>query len=134
MKFNIPKIIKSLEMSEYDEAMKGLALRVWVNPPSGVHASYWKFQASLAKLSKKLESLKDSDTKEVVDINTEIENVNQEIFAWYSNIWSQDEDPDTHVSVEEIENMTDEDPALWGFVATGTTRMIREHRDNQRKN
>lgn len=134
MKFDIPKIIKPLEMSEYDERMAGLALQVWVNPPSGVHGSYWKAQSELYKLSKELESLKDSDAKQITDLNARIEKVNRDIFAWFSNIWSQGEDPETHASVEEIEAMTDEDPALWGFVTSGTMRLIREHRDNQRKN
>lgn len=134
MKFNIPKIIRPLEMSEYDEAMEGLALQVWVNPPSGVHGSYWKFQVELGKLSKELESLKNSDAKKVEGLSTKIENVNRDIFAWFSNIWSQGENPDTHVSLEEIEAMTDEDPALWGFITHNTMKLIREHRDNQRKN
>jgi len=134
MKFDIPKIIKPLEMGDYDEAMKECALRVWVNPPSGVHSSYWRAQADLQKLSNELTSLKDSDTKQVEDLNERIARVNQDVFAWFSNIWSQDKDPNTHVSVEELEAMTDEDPALWGFMTNGTTRLIREHRDTQRKN
>lgn len=134
MKFDIPKIIKPLEMGAYDEAMEGLSLRVWVNPPSGINSSYWRAQADLQKLSKELGSLKDSDTKQVEDLNERIAKVNLDVFAWFSNIWSQGKDPETHVSVKEIEAMTDEDPALWGFMANGTTRLIREHRDNQRKN
>jgi len=134
MKFNIPKIIQPLEMSEYDEAMEGLALQVWVNPPRSVHSSYWKFQIELGKLSKELESLKDADPKKIDDLNARIESVNRDIFAWFSNIWSQGKDPDTHVALEEIETMTDEDPALWGFVTNNTMKLIREHRDNQRKN
>lgn len=134
MKFNIPKIIQPLEMSEYDEAMKDLALQVWINPPNRIHASYWKFQADLMRLSKELESLKDADEEKISKLNSKIEAVNKEIFAWYSEIWSQGSDPNTHVSVEEIEAMTDEDPAIWAFMTSKTAEMIREHRDKQRKN
>ena len=136
MKFNIPKIIRPLEMSEYDEAMEGLTLHVWINPPRGIHSSYWKFQGELLKLSKELEALveKKSTEKEIEKLNARIEAVNQEVFAWFSNIWSQGKDPETHVSIEDIEHFADEDPAIWGFVTSSTMNMINEHQAKQRKN
>lgn len=134
MKFNIPKIIKSLELGEYDESLEGLALRVWVNPPRGVHASYWKVQAELVRLSKALEDIKDSDAKKIEEINIQIDIANNNVFGWFANIWSQDPNAETHTSLEDVERIADEDPALWSFITSSTTKMIREHRDDQRKN
>lgn len=137
MKFNIPKIIKPLEMSEYDEAMAGLALQVWVNPPRGVHNEYWEIQSELLRLSRemdKLIKLKNPDNKKIAVLDKEIDKNNQGVFAWFANLWSQSEDSDSHVSVEEIEAMTEEDPIIWRFMTHKTMKLISEHQENIRKN
>jgi hypothetical protein len=36
MKFDIPKIVRPLGLDEYDKALAGLILHVWVNPPMTV--------------------------------------------------------------------------------------------------
>jgi len=138
MKFDIPKIIRPLEMSAYAEEMEGLALQVWVNPSRNIKKEFWGYQVELIGLKQELNKLTAAKanpaTKKVDALNERVEVLHKTIYAWYANIWSQASDPDTHVAVEEIEAMTDEDPALWIFMAQGTQALIEEHTDGTRKN
>ena len=137
MKFNIPKIVRRLDMSVYAEEMEGLALHVWVNPSRNIKKAFWDLQLEIVGLkheSDKLLASKKPDLKKVDAINKRVDGVYKTVYAWYANIWSQASDPDTHIAVEEIEAMTDEDPALWTFMAQGTQALIEEHTEGIRKN
>ena len=137
MKFNIPKIVRRLEMSVYAEEMDGLALHVWVNPSRNIKKAFWDLQLEIAGLkheSDKLLASKKPNLKKVDAINGRVDGIYKTIYEWYANIWSQASDPDTHVAVEEIEAMTDEDPALWTFMAQGTQALIEDHIEGTRKN
>ena len=138
MKFNIPKIIRRLEMSVYAEEMEGLALSVWVNPSRNIKKAFWDCQVELIGLKQELNKLMATKanpaTKKIDALNERVDGIHKTIYEWYANIWSQASDPDTHVAVEEIEAMTDEDPALWIFIAQGTQALIEEHAEGTRKN
>jgi len=137
MKFNIPKIIRSLEMSAYDESMEGLALRVWVNPTRNIKNEFTDLQFKLYGLKQEVEralTAKKSDDKKAEALGKKVEAVNKTIYEWYSNILSQSSDADSRVSVDELIALADEDPALWIFVATGAQALIGEHTEGIRKN
>jgi hypothetical protein len=137
MKFNIPKIVRPLEMSVYAEEMEGLALHVWVNPPRKVKDDFMDLQVRLvglrAAIEKMLATKKPSD-KKAEALNDKVDAVNVSIYEWYSNMLSQDSDPDNHVSVDELKELADEDPALWIYIATGAQALIGEHAEGIRKN
>ena len=63
-----------------------------------------------------------------------VDTVNDSIYEWYANILSQSSDTDSHVSVDELKELTDEDPALWVYIATGTQALMGEHAEGIRKN
>ena len=137
MKFNIPKVIRRLEMSVYAEEMEGLALSVWVNPTRNIKNEFANLQISLVGLKVEIEKLlgtKKASESKAEALNKKIDTVNQSIYKWYSNILSQDSDPDTHISAEELKELADEDPALWIYIATGTQALIGEHSEGIRKN
>ena len=137
MKFNIPKIIRRLEMSAYAEEMDGLALHVWVNPSRNIKKAFWGLQIELIGLKHEVDKLlasKKPDLKKIEAINERVEGIHKTIYEWYANILSQTPDSDTHVATEEIEAMADEDPALWIFMAQGTQALIEEHTEGIRKN
>ena len=137
MKFNIPKVIRRLEMSVYAEEMEGLALSVWVNPTRNIKNDFANLQIGLVGLKVEIEKLlgtKKASEAKAEALNKKIDTVNQSIYKWYSNILSQDSDPDTHISAEELKELADEDPALWIYIATGTQALIGEHSEGIRKN
>ena len=137
MKFDIPKIVRPLEMSAYAEEMEGLALQVWVNPTRNIKNSFDNLQIKIYGLkaeSEKLLAAKKADEKKAEALSKKIDAVNDSIYAWYANILSQSSDTDSHVSVDELKELTDEDPALWVYIATGTQALIGEHTEGIRKN
>ena len=138
MKFNIPKVIRRLEMSAYAEEMDGLALHVWVNPSRNIKNGFWDLQVELGSLKQELDKMlvdkTKPATKKVESLNKRTEEVNKSIYEWYANIWSQVSDPDTHVSAEELAAMADDDPAIWTFMAQGTQALINDHTEGIRKN
>ena len=137
MKFNIPKIVRPLEMSAYDESMEGLALRVWVNPSRNIKMEYSNLQLKLYGLKHEIDKLltaKKSDDKKASAMSEKVDAVNGSIYDWYARALSQDSDPETHVSAGELKDMADEDPALWIFIATGAQALIGEHAEGIRKN
>ena len=137
MKFNIPKIIRPLEMSVYDESMEDLALQVWVNPTRNIKNSFDDLQIKIIGLkneSEKLLTAKKPDDKKAEALRKKVDVVNVSIYEWYANILSQSSDADSHTSADELVALADEDPALWIFIATGTQALIGEHAEGIRKN
>ena len=137
MKFNIPKIIRPLEMSAYAEEMEGLALQVWVNPTRNIKNDFDSLQIEMFGLrneSEKLLAAKKPDDKKAESLSKKIEAVTKAIYEWYANILSQSSDADSHASADELAGFADEDPAIWIFVATGTQALIGEHAEGIRKN
>ena len=137
MKFNIPKIVRPLEMSAYDESMEGLALQVWVNPTRNIKNDFDELQIKIIGLkneSEKLLAAKKADDKKAEALSKKVDAVNRSIYEWYANILSQSSDTDSHTSADELTELADKDPALWIFVATGTQAVIGEHAEGIRKN
>lgn len=137
MKFNIPKIIRPLEMSAYDESMEGLALQVWVNPSRNIKNDFDNLQIKIIGLKNELEKLlktKKPNENKAASMSKRVTVVNSAIYEWYANILSQSSDADSHTSVDELKGLADEDPALWIFIATGTQALMGEHVEGIRKN
>jgi hypothetical protein len=137
MKFNIPKIIRPLEMSAYAEEMEGLALHVWVNPTRNIKNEFDALQIKIFGLKNELEKLlttKKPDDKKADALSGRLDAVNKSIYEWYANALSQASDPETHTSAYELNGLTEEDPALWIFIATGVQALIGEHAEGIRKN
>ncbi len=137
MKFNIPKIIRPLEMSAYDESMDGLALQVWVNPSRNIKNGFDDLQIKIIGLKQELEKLlkaKKPAEGKADGMSKRVEDTNQSIYEWYANILSQSSDTDSHTSADELRELVDEDPALWIFIATGVQALIGEHVEGIRKN
>jgi len=137
MKFNIPKIVRPLEMSAYDEAMEGLALQVWVNPSRNIKNVFTDLQFKIFELRQKIEtvlSAKKADEKKAEALRKSIDAASESIYEWYANILSQSSDADSHVTAAELVELADGDPALWIYIATGTRALIEEHVEGIRKN
>ena len=137
MKFNIPKIIRPLEMSAYDESMEGLALSVWVNPSRNIKNGFDDLQIKIIGLKNDLEKLlktKKPAEEKASAMSKKVGATNKAIYEWYANILSQSSDAESHASADELKEMADEDPALWIFIATGAQALIGEHAEGVRKN
>lgn len=145
MRFDIPKVIKPLNMNAYDMSMDGFELQVWVNPPRGIQNQFYEIRGNLQRTAKQfdemLEELRDAaeEEKEILAsqldmLNEKVRAVNDQIFGWYADILSRHSDESTHVTIEELREVANEDPALWKFIAEGAQALIREHQMGVSKN
>lgn len=144
MRFDIPKVLKELNMSLYDQALADKKLQVWVNPNIRVQNEFYDARAEINRLVKRydqiVENLKQIEEKDQDELVRQLEQVNEEtkrandrIYAWYSNILSQASDESSRVAPEELRRVANEDPALWKFIAEGTQDLIRAHQEGEAK-
>lgn len=137
----IPKIVRKLKLADFDESLKEQSLQVWVNPPAAMLRKYNQIQLDIRKIKKRMLGAtgvgwidKALFSKGRVEkLYEESDQANDEIYAWYAEIWSQHELPDTHVTAEEVrgfhEHCQEKDLGLWQFVSKRTQAMIMAHQE-----
>ena len=132
MKFNIPKIIKPLNLGIYDEGLKEIDLQVWINPTRAMLNENVDIQLELGKIIAMIENPpKEGINPEILDGRFETTMGRQ--YAWYSKVLSQKTDEATHLSPDELEKLADEDIALWQFIRTAVSGLISDHREGIKK-
>jgi hypothetical protein len=110
MKLEIPKVVKPIELSELAPEFGEAKIYVWVNLTVKMLEEY------IAMVQKKL-----SD---------------EQIEAWFSQVWSQGEEG-TRWTVEEVDelikNSLENDPVLWVWLTKRTGELIREHQAKKKR-
>ena len=110
MKLEIPKVVKPIELSELAPEFGEARIWVWVN-----------------LTVKLLEEYNAMLRKELSD---------EQIKAWFAEVWSQGEEG-TRWTVEEvaelIKNSLENDPVLWGWLTKRTGELIREHQAKKKR-
>ena len=132
MKFNIPKIIKPLELGVYDEGLKEIQLQVWVNPTRNMLNESVEIQLELGKIISVIESPPEEGLKPEI-LDGRFEKTMDRQYQWYSKILSQKTNTETHLSSEDLKELADEDLALWNFIRTAVNGMIASHREGIKK-
>ena len=145
----VPVITKPLDLSEYHKSLSGGVIDVWVNPPKSVRRerkalldAYAVFFAHVATsagvadtgrrpvLRGWINLLKKRDASSQQKRLLKLE---QDVYAWYANLWSQGANPELHWSVEEVEQITDRDPALYQWMIRRSTLMIDAFQSDKKK-
>lgn len=134
MKIDIPPITKPLDLGDYAEELRGVAIHVWVNCPRSFRDRYWQMmdeaEAALAAVKK----TPDGDGVRAVNAMSE------RISAWVAELWSASAGSTsfgsptawTAESVSELAN-SDTDPGLYPWALNRSWAMISEHRDRSKK-
>jgi hypothetical protein len=141
MQITIHKIVRPLALREFAPEYGDQTVSVWVNPPRQLLEAYAPVQAEsraigrhIQELAKKGGEITEADRQAVASM---LSAVNQRFSAWFAEVWSQDEDPSTHATAEEVQSLSvyceSEDPALWKFLIQGTWQLIDEHRLHAKK-
>ena len=141
----VPKIIKKLNLADYSSGFKNMSVRVWVNPSQTVLDDYAVFQADIKRLSDQLRITNYKLINRLIlhparvrRINRELKAVNERIWSWYSHIWSQHQNLETHISAEQVRDFAVEvvkdDPALWRWLTSRSQALIVAHQENLEKN
>jgi len=149
MKFEIPKIVKVLNVGEYAEELKAVKLVVWINPPRGLLKRYFEWVEKVGRVphppagephppapsptSGEGGEEGEGEKRE----EAEMARLTDEVEAIFAELWSAGPDEGTHWTAEEIdrliEGMGDTDPQLWPWLRDRTLAMIWEHRERTKK-
>lgn len=100
MQIVIPKVLKPINLQEYDEALAGKTVLAWVNP-------------TLAILKEHDRIIKDGQ--------------DDEFFEWFRVILSQGADAATHVTLENIAEWREQDPSFWVWLIGAYWDLRKEH-------
>jgi hypothetical protein len=132
MKFDIPKIVRPLGLAEYDKALEGLTLHVWVNPPMTVRQTLVDIGTAFAAALKQ-----DVPDGAAPDVEAEIvQQATEALYAgrvgWLAEILSQGPEA-THMQRDELEAKRQEDPAFIEWLMRRIGRMMLEHQSAEKK-
>ncbi len=119
MPIKIPKIIRDMPLSEYAPEMGEAVLKVWVNPDRAFVKRFMDISNTTAA-SGLFGTGIEAATGKAPDTDLLLS-------AWYAELLSQGP-AGTQVSGEELRDLFEHDPALWGFIATKCWTLIDEHR------
>ena len=156
MKIHIQPICRVLALIEYDERMAPGEVFVWVNPTRAFLArrdeTMREFSTKRKPVSKKLFEVSEVSEanedelfaadksavageikKEGSEIRARLESFNLQMCAWYAELWSRGEDMETHWTADEVQNLSDLDPALFTWLINHSDRAMKEHRTAEKK-
>ena len=149
MKLEVPKIVRSLHLSDYAESMGEQVVTVWVNPPADllrtrdelVRSVYEKsLEAARETLSDEnltADALLERAMRSLGDVLSEDEanELDAQMHAWLATIWSQGGDVWTVDDVAELQaDCRATDPYLMTWLSQRTRQMIHAHRIGAKKN
>ena len=134
MEIKFPRITREIDLGDYQPEFAGQVLIVWVNPPLGKLSEYDVLadtvHSTIAKLS-------EAEEEQVKALSETLVKTNQEVYSWWSDLLSQDEDIDTHFSADEVKQLAEasleSDPALWTFIQEACIGKIAEYRSTRKK-
>ena len=148
----VPKIIKTLDMGGYEEGRRGQTLEVWVNPSRILLDDWIKIQTDTGKIvaavneiavrkENKITHRRHKKKLEIIEEETRAaaDACNLAQHTWYSKIWSQGDDIETHVSPADVTRFAEgallkEELPLWKWVTNQTQTMIMAHLEGLEKN
>jgi hypothetical protein len=134
MEIKIPKITAPLDLGDYNQAMAGTLVHVWINPPSEVRIRFSPIsERGLALVAEQGQLHPDKNAKDKVKaeaLEKELGELLEAQDVWLSEIWSQGPEG-THFSAGEVKKLRTEtantDPRLFGWMVGSSIRLIGEH-------
>jgi len=141
MKIEVKKVIKSLDLGLYAEEYAGQSVDVWVNPTRNImqrmdslneKSREWifKIRDNVPKANEdrtKYQKLIDESAKWHEDEYT------NGLYEWLPVIWSQGGDKQKHWTADECRELDKTEPALFGWLNSQTVKLMKEHRDREKK-
>ena len=136
----VPKIVQPVQLAGYSEQLTDAPpIHVWVNPPQNVLDAFAAIQTDLravAEAIKRAPQIKGlMGKRRWQKLNEQMQAGNRKLYAWLAEIWSQHEDPATHVTPADVEafahKLAAEDLALWRWVTEQTYSLIVAHSNRE---
>ena len=135
MKFAIQRIVRPVQMREYAEEYGDECIWTWANPPRATRLEFYQIADEYKKLVEGADSAEEGEQD--TGLAGQLETLMGRFHEWWSVLWSQHSDPETHWSAEDVRELVDvardTDPALWGWLQEACFEIMREHREGVKK-
>lgn len=139
-KFNIPKVIRELDLGDYAPEYAGQVIEVHVNPARGKMEEFDAIRLDLLgayDAIRKASEDKQTDEKHLKELGGRTLSAQTALYEWLAENWSQGSDPNRHWTADELRMMEgqclESDPRLWKFLMQRPFEMIQEYRGERRK-
>lgn len=138
-KIKIRKVIQPLDLADYyDDGSESQIIQVWVNPTKGIRDQLNQAIGETQELTKELGELDKENEARLREIGARLAELGDIILGYWSMVWSQHKDPDTHWTPDEVlqaqKDCLANDPGLWRFMQVMTQGMINDYiNSNQKK-
>jgi hypothetical protein len=149
-------ITKELNLSEFDEN-QDFVFHVWVNLPMKMIRRRNKLTIESLEALRETETIANriNETAKETDkakkaaqvvknaaakklVEARVKKANRAEAEFFTEIWSQGEDEETHWTVDDFQEwqkeLTEENPGLWRWVLRATNALINTHREGYLKN
>lgn len=136
------KILRPLDLGDYEPEYSGQVITVWVNPPISklgeLSEAREEVEAAFDALAEI--ALEDGDGGADSDLARGADRLtaaNAAVYAWYSDLFSQDKNVDSHWTPEEVKEVAEasavNDPGLWSFITGRAFAMALDYRTFRKK-
>lgn len=140
---NIPKIFKSIKLSDYAPEFGDAEIKVQVNPSKSILIERDRLVIEVGTLKESIKGCTEqspSDEKPIEKITEEVKLLGEalrlkigQLHDWYANIWYQDDQPMSKEDIAQIfEASLDTDPRFGVWLSDRTADLILEHRNYQK--
>lgn len=158
----LPRVARPIEFADYnpetaaalaDPSAAGAAKRVWmwVNPNEAHKEKYRALMIRSEDLIRMLKENRDKSVKNMEekkeptadlpykpdDLKAWLKEAEQQINAWWAETWSQNPDPATHWTPEDVEVLStycaENDPAFWEWLHRKCWDAVKEYRAQAKK-
>lgn len=153
MKINIPKVLVPVQLGEYAPELQDKILHVWVNMPKEKLQEYddlvttvqeqslIEAQKTLEDETSNVEGQKSEGIKRIFDQlkamlykkrDRKADSIDVKLLTWYADMWSQGPE-ETHWTVEELQQLEDQDPAFLSWCIARSWIERSEHIQRKKK-
>ena len=137
----IKNIIRPIDLGEYaDEYKDEMPFYVWANLPRTDRINFLQLRKKMRELKDQGDALRTPpddpkkrekwtlDEEKLEKLTDELEELTPKMWEFWSLLWSQHSDNNTHLTPEEVkefaENCQEFDPGLWDFLTLKTLEKV----------
>jgi hypothetical protein len=131
MEIMVKKIIRPLDLAAFAEEHAGVQVKVWANP---TRAFRQERNALLTEFGEKVAERKSPEPgPKEKDYKAWSADWEKRFTAWFVQLWSQDPDPATHWTVEQVNALEDQDPRLVQWMTEASLQLLVDFGTLQKK-
>jgi hypothetical protein len=137
-KFEFRSVTRPIDLAQYMPEYAGAVVQMWVNAPRATMAEWIEIRSAYVALIGDAPT-KDLDDPEVQAVRgARFIELSGRINAWWATMWSQADDPATHWTADEVDqlvtHLADTDPQAWAWLINECLATAQAYRTGERKN